>query len=181
VPAFVALLRGVNVGSANRVPMAQLREALAALGYTSVATLLNSGNAVFHDRQAASAKHATRIAAAIAKQFGLDVPVIVKSAAELAAIVAANPIRVPASEHSRLLIAFVQEAQSLRTLAGVEPLVQPPEQFAVGRQAAYLFCPHGIVDSKAWQALPGKAGGAVTTRNFATVLKLQDMASKLPP
>lgn len=65
MPKFVALLRGVNVGRAKRVPMAELRSLLGELGYTSVATLLNSGNAVFHAPKGTSAQHAADIAAAM--------------------------------------------------------------------------------------------------------------------
>jgi uncharacterized protein (DUF1697 family) len=179
MPAFVALLRGVNVGTARRVPMAQWREVLTGLGYRSVATLLNSGNAVFIGGKAPAAQQAAEIAAAMTQRFGIEVPVIVKTARELAGVVAGNPIQADEAAHSRLLVAFVQERKSLPALAGVAPLVKPPEQFAVGRDAAYLLCPFGIVDSKAWQALLAKGEGAVTTRNLATVLKLQQMASAL--
>lgn len=73
--SFVALLRGVNVGRGNRLPMADLRAQLAALGYTNVRTLLNSGNAVF-DRGSRSANaHAIRIRAAIVEKLGVDIPV----------------------------------------------------------------------------------------------------------
>ncbi len=178
MPKFVALLRGVNVGTAKRVPMAELRALLSRLGYTSVATLLNSGNAVFHSAQGASASHATGIAAAISGQLNIEVPVIVKSAKELAAIVAGNPINAQASEHSRFLVAFAQETKTLSRLAAVESLVVPPEQFAVGKHAAYLLCAGGILESKAGAALLGKTGGSATTRNWATVLKLHALASE---
>jgi uncharacterized protein (DUF1697 family) len=177
MPKFVALLRGVNVGTAKRVPMAELRALLSRLGYTHVATLLNSGNAVFHSAQGASARHATDIAAAISGQLNVEVPVIVKSAKELAAIVAGNPINAEASEHSRFLVAFAQDTKALSRLAAVESLVVPPEQFAVGKHAAYLLCARGILESKAGAALLGRAGGSATTRNWATVLKLHALAS----
>jgi uncharacterized protein (DUF1697 family) len=178
MPTFVALLRGVNVGKAKRVPMAELRALLSDLGYTRVATLLNSGNAVFCATKGASTRHAADIAAAITDQLEVDVPVIVKSASELAAIVSANPINAEASEHSRLLVAFVQDLKALTGLAAVEPLVVPPEQFVVGKHAAYLLCAAGILESKAGEALLGKAGRSATTRNWATVLKLQALASE---
>jgi uncharacterized protein (DUF1697 family) len=173
---FVALLRGINVGKANRVAMAELRELLAGSGYTDVATLLNSGNAVFRARQGTPASHAARIAAAIAQRFGFEVPVIVKSAAELSAIVAENPIRAAALEHPRLLVAFVQDAKALRQLTRIESVVVAPERFALGRHAAYLLCANGILESRAGKALLGKAGSPATTRNLATVLKLQALA-----
>jgi uncharacterized protein (DUF1697 family) len=173
---FVALLRGINVGKAKRLPMAQLRELLADLGYSDIATLLNSGNAVFRASGSASAKHAKDIAAAIVERFKFEVPVIVKSAKELAAIVVENPLPAIPSEHSRFLVGFVQDTQTLAGLKGIESLVKPPEQFAVGKSAAYLYCARGILESKAGEALLGKAGSVTTSRNWATVLKLAALA-----
>ena len=177
MPTFVALLRGVNVGKAKRVPMAELRALLSGMGYTGVATLLNSGNAVFRARRGAPAKHSGNIAAAISIKLKVEVPVIVKSATELTTIIVENPIKAGADEHPRVLVAFVQDTKALSSLAPVKSLVVPPEQFAVGKSAAYLFCAAGILESKAGAALLGKAGRSATTRNWATVLKLQALAS----
>jgi uncharacterized protein (DUF1697 family) len=178
MPAFVALLRGVNVGKARRLPMAELRALLAGLGYTGVGTLLNSGNAVFHARRGTPAKHSAEIAAAISTQLKMEVPVIVKSASELAAIVSENPIKARAEEHPRLLVAFGQDAKALASLTTIASLVVPPEQFSVGKNAAYFLCPAGILKSKAGEALLGKAGRSATTRNWATVLKLRALADE---
>jgi uncharacterized protein (DUF1697 family) len=169
---FVALLRGVNVGRANRVPMAQLRELLESLGYSDVRTLLNSGNAVFGGPQHSPARHVERIRAALAARLDVDVPVVVKSAKEMAAIVADNPLARIAVDGSRLLIAFTSDTRALKELATLAALVAPPEQLHVGRYAAYLWCANGILESKAGAALLGKAGSATTTRNWATVLKI---------
>ena len=177
MPTFVALLRGVNVGKAKRVPMAELRALLSGLGYTGVATLLNSGNAVFRAARGTPAKHSADIAAAISARLNIDVPVIVKSASELAAIVSENPVEAAADEHSRYLVAFFQDTKALSGLAAIESLAVPPEQFAVGKNAAYLLCAAGILESKAGEALLGKAGKSATTRNWATVLKLQALAN----
>src|SRR6185295_14280393 len=105
MPAFIALLRGVNVGKAKRVPMAEFRKLLEGLGYTSVVTLLNSGNAVFCAPSGTSKNHASDIAATILRKLKVEVPVIVKTATELAAIVAENPFAVAGPERSRMLIA----------------------------------------------------------------------------
>lgn len=172
---FVALLRGVNVGGAKRVPMAEWREQLEQLGYRDVATLLNSGNAVFGAAAGSPARHAAKIAAALRTQLGVDVPVIVKSAAELDAIVAANPIA-EAADPSRLLVAFAPDADMLAGLVPIAALVAAPERFEIGRHAAYLHCPQGILKSRAGEALLGRAGRGVTTRNWATTLKLQALA-----
>jgi uncharacterized protein (DUF1697 family) len=179
MPTFVALLHGVNVGNAKRVPMVEFRALLSSLGYADVATLLNSGNAVFRAAKGASAKHAVAIAAAITSRFKVEVPVIVMSATELAAIVAENPILIGAAERSRFLVAFVQDPEALPGLAAIGSLVVPPERFAVGKRAAYLFCAAGILRSKAGEALLGKGRGSATTRNWATVLKLHALASEV--
>lgn len=175
---FVALLRGVNVGKAKRVPMADLRSLLAGMGYSDVATLLNSGNAVFHASRGGPAKHAADIAATISAELRVEVPVVVKTAGDIAAIIAENPLATHAADHSRLLVAFAPDTETLQGLAGIASLVTPPEQFVVGRHAAYLHCPQDILGSKAWEALLGKTGRVATTRNWATTLKLGALASR---
>jgi uncharacterized protein (DUF1697 family) len=172
MPRYAVLLRGVNVGKGRRVPMAQLKWVLEGLGHTGVVTLLNSGNAVFTGAAGAPAGHAARIAAALKAALDVDVPVIVKTQAELARIVAGVPFALPEAEHPRLLIAFAPDAAALRPLAAVAPLVRPPERWHIGADAAYLHCPGGLHGSAAAEALLGKAGKAVTTRNRATTGKL---------
>ena len=178
MPRFVALLRGINVGKAKRVPMAELRALLTEIGYTGVATLLNSGNAVFRAAKGISAKHAADIASAISRKLTIEVPVIVKSMQELSVIVSENTLAEVAADHSRLLAIFVQDTKGLSELRAIEPLVVPPEKFIIGKNAAYLNCASGILESKAGAALLGKSGKRATTRNWATVLKLQALASE---
>lgn len=175
---FIALLRGINVGKAKRIPMANLRALLEELGYTNVATLLNSGNAVFSATKGTPAQHAQNIAAAITKTSKLDVPVIVKSAKELAAIIADNSLASDAVNPSQLLTIFSQEPEGLSRLDVVKELTVQPEKFLIGKHAAYLHCASGILKSKAAEALLGKSGKLVTTRNWATVLKLHALANK---
>jgi uncharacterized protein (DUF1697 family) len=167
----VALLRGVNVGGNKRVPMAEWRALLEGLGCTRVRTLLNSGNAVFDARP--SSQHPARIRQALLDGLQVDVPVIVKSAAEMTAIEAENPLLDVADDASRLIVAFTARPEDLAALAALAALVQPPEQLHVGRHAAYLWCANGILESKAGAALLGQAGRAATTRNWATVMKIR--------
>lgn len=181
MPRFVALLRGVNVGKANRVPMGEFRSMLESLGYADVVTLLNSGNAVFTSSGRSSARHAQTIARALGERFGVGVATVVRSSAELAAAVAANPIPVPEGDHSRFLVAFANDAAALQGLEPLQGMVRPPERFAIGRQAAYLYCAAGILESKAGVALTGKLGKSVTTRNWATTLKLAALCGAKAP
>jgi uncharacterized protein (DUF1697 family) len=178
MPTFVALLRGINVGKARRIPMAELRALVGELGHTGVVTLLNSGNVVFNATSGTSTRHAREIAAAISTRLNVEVPVIVKSAKELAAIVAENRLAGQAVDPSRLLVAFTQDARALSSLGAIGSLVLPPERFEVGLHAAYLYCAAGILESKAGKALLGQAGKCATTRNWATILKLQALASE---
>ena len=129
---FVALLRGVNIGKAKRVPMADFRKLLVGLGFTDVATLLNSGNAVFRAHSGTAPKHAADIAAAIDRKLKVDVPVIVKSAREFSAVVNGIPFSVDASQHSRILVAFTQTRADLAGLSALEPLLASGEQFVLG-------------------------------------------------
>lgn len=175
MPRFVVLLRGVNVGKGNKVPMAEFRAALEDLGHTAVQTLMNSGNAVFSSASRSPARLATDIASAIQARFGVVTPVIVKSAAEFAAIVANNPIAPPESEKSRFLVAFAMDRTRLQELATLQPLLQPGERLAVTEHAVYLHCSGGLLASKAGEALLGKAGRSITTRNWGTTLKLASL------
>ena len=178
MPRFVALLRGVNVGKAKRVPMAELRELLTALGYRDVRTLLNSGNAVFESAGRSTAAHASRIQIAIAKTLHVDVPVIVKSSADIAAIRQENALASIATEPSRRLVAFTATAADLNALAVLTPLISPRERFLLGKHGAYLWCPDGILKSRAAEALLGKVGRRATTRNWATVTKISALLHK---
>ncbi len=173
---FIALLRGINVGKSRRVSMEELRSLLGGLGYGEVSTLLNSGNAVFRAADGTPRHHAAAIAQALAAQMQVDVPVIVVASDDLAAIVHENPLTASAADPSRLLVAFAQDTQALGALDRIGALAKPPDQFALGSRAAYLHCAGGILESKAGKALLGKAGQAVTTRNWATVLKLHGLA-----
>ena len=173
--AYVALLRGINVGKGNRLPMADLRALLSELGYTDVATLLNSGNAVFKAARGPSAKLGAQIADAIEARLGLRIAVVVKSAQEWQAVVEGNPLAIAAPDHSRLFAICAQDVAALQGLTHLVPLLVEPEAFHIGSHAAYLHCAGGVLESKAGAALMSKGGPTVTTRNWATTLKLQGL------
>ena len=152
--------------------MADLKALLEDLGYTSVGTLLNSGNAVFTSTSRSHTEHAARIAAELQKQLKVKTPVIVKSAAELAEIINACPNTPPEADHSKFLVAFAAEASELYALKPLQDHAQAPERFVVTEVAAFLHCPAGVLQSRVGKALLGNAGKRVTVRNWATVMKL---------
>lgn len=174
-PNFVVLLRGVNVGKGNRVPMAEFRALLEAQGFTEVRTLLNSGNAVFRSVGRSASVHAKAISGALQKRLGLSIHVVVKSSSDYLAAVAENTLAPAADQHSRFLVAFAQDQAAIEALAALRPLVRAPERLLIGKHAAYLDCARGILESEIGTALLGKVGPAVTTRNWATTLKLETL------
>jgi uncharacterized protein (DUF1697 family) len=113
---YVALWRGINVGKAKRLAMADLRELLSSLGYTRVETLLNSGNAVFDGPAEDPVKVAGKLRAAVAARLHVDALVIVKSAEDIAGCIAGNSLGSVASDPSRLLVAFCPGAAELAKL-----------------------------------------------------------------
>jgi uncharacterized protein (DUF1697 family) len=160
VTTWVALLRGINLGARNRVPMAELRAALEALGHRDVRTLLASGNVVF----AGGRPSARRIEAAVLERTGVRSPVVLLRAAELREVVEQNPLDVP--DPKRFLVAFP---------LGVLPPAPPAEdgaRVARGPRALYLDLPGGVRNARSSRSV----ADAVTTRNWATVLKLLDLA-----
>ena len=172
MPRFVVLLRGVNVGKAKRVPMADFRAMLEALGHSDVKTLLNSGNAVFTSTRRNADKLADDIGAGLRERFAIATPVIVKSASELQAIVGGNPIVPPEPEHARFLVAFAMAPDRLTALESLRPLLHPGERLAITAHAAHLHCAGGLLESQASEALLVKVGKDVTSRNWSTVIKL---------
>ena len=172
MPRYVALFRGINVGKAKRIAMADLRALLEGLGYTGVKTLLNSGNAVFTARAGAPPKIAARIRAAVAGDLGIDSLVVVKSGQDLAGIIAGNELAKIATDPSRLLVAMVSDRKALAALAPLARKDWGAERVHLGRHAAYIWCAPGILESHAVEALMRATGATTTTRNWATLGKI---------
>lgn len=169
----IALLRGINVGRAKRVAMADLRLLIAGLGYSDVHTLLNSGNVLFNCTDAAHTA-AKRISDALVEQLGISSLVVVLTSAELVAVVEQNTL--PAvDDASRLLVVVPANSADLAKLAPLRGQDWTPEALAVGERAAYLWCLEGVLASRLPGAVEKAVGHAVTTRNWATMTKLLAM------
>ncbi len=171
MPRFVALLRGINVGRAKRLAMADLRALLADAGYTEVRTLLNSGNAVVTGPDDSPATHAARIEHAITERTGLAVRVVVLTADGLRTIFDANPFAEVATDGSRLIAHVHAELPIAR--AGIDPLAADPERARLIGQVVYQWCPDGVL------AAPpvGFPDMLVTTRNWNTITKLTSLVA----
>ena len=172
MPRYVALFRGINVGKAKRIAMADLRVLLGKLGFADVQTLLNSGNAVFTADAQPATRLAERIRQAVLAKTGVDAMVIVKSGKDVAAIVAGNELAKVATDPSRLLVAIIPENKALKAVEALAGAAWGNERIHVGKHAAYLWCADGILESKAVEALLKGLKGLGTTRNWATLNKI---------
>jgi uncharacterized protein (DUF1697 family) len=172
----VALLRGINVGTAKRVAMADLRTLVESLGYGDVRTLLNSGNVIFTAAPAVRGDAAARIERGLASLLGVASRVTVLTGAELEEIVAGNPLLDVADDPSRLMVTVLArpaDSARLRPLAGQD---WSPEVLSIGRRVTYAWMPRGVIDSRVLKALSRTLGDGITTRNWATILKLHALA-----
>lgn len=167
----VALLRGINVGRAKRVSMADLKALVEGLGYRDVRTLLNSGNVVFSTGMAPRTA-AARIEKALAAETGVTARVTVFTAAEIAAVVDENPLLEVADNPSRLLVTFLKEAEDRARLAPLMMQKWDADVIALGPRVVYVWCKNGILESRLAEAVAKVLGDAGTARNWATVLKL---------
>ena len=172
---YVALLRGINVGRAKRVAMADLRDMLEGLGFRDVRTLLNSGNAVFTAPKSAPVALAERIEEAMTRRLRVAARVTVISASEFQAAVDAMPFASDGRDPSRLMVGFIRTPGEERRLDDVVRQKWVPDEVARGPRVVYLWCPEGIVESPAFEAIGRAAGDGVTARNWSTVLKILAM------
>jgi len=168
----VALFRGINVGTAKRVAMADLRALFERLGYGDVRTLLNSGNVVFTAPGKGAAGVAARIEKEVAKRLGVASRVTVVTAKELGEAVRKNPLRDVADDDARLLVLLPADGKALAELKPLAKQDWKPERIALGRHAAWLWCAGGIHKSALWAAVNRALGDRGTSRNMATAAKL---------
>ena len=171
----IALIRGINVGRAKRVAMAELRALVEALGFGEARTLLNSGNVVYAARGVPADEAAARIEAALAARLGVSARVIVLTAAELEAIIQGNPLLPLANDPSRLLVGILAQGADAQQLAPLLAQDWGAEALALGPRAIYLGCPAGVLASRLVEAVGRALGDALTTRNWATMIKLHAM------
>ncbi len=172
----VALLRGINVGTAKRVSMAELKKLVEKLGFEDVRTLLNSGNVVFSADRAQAKEAAQGIQAALEKRLGVSARVTVLTAKELSTIVDENPLVELADDHSRLMVSIVARAADLAGLKRLAKQTWKPEALAIGSRAVYVWCPAGVLESPLCKLVAKELGDGVTSRNWATTMKLHALA-----
>ena len=177
MPRYALLLRGINVGRAHRIAMADLRELLTAEGHGGVATLLQSGNVAL-DSDRTAAELARSVERALERRFGFPVPVVVRTAEELRAVVAADPLGAVVTDPSRYVVSFSEDAVPAAVAELLGSTDPGDDAFAVSGRELYLWCPHGQLDSPLAAALATSGGAPSTARNWRTVLKLAELLQR---
>jgi uncharacterized protein (DUF1697 family) len=175
----IALLRAVNVGG-RKLPMAELRALCEGeLGWEDVETYIQSGNLVFRGKGSAAALEST-LEEAIEARFALDVPVVVRTAAQWAACASANPFADAArDEPNRLQLLVSKRPPKADAAETLRARAQAGEKVEAAGGALWLHYPEGVGTSKLTPALIDKACGSPTTgRNWRTVVKLREMAER---
>lgn len=168
--AFVALLRAVNVGGTGKLPMTELKAMCEELGFAAVRTYIASGNVVFTSRKSEAAIKTT-LEKRLHAYAGAPVGVVVRSAAEIAAVLADNPF--PKMAPNRTVAIFLDKAPSKDTLAGVRG--QKGEEIKLGTREIYVHYGDGMGQSKL--VIPAAKTG--TARNMNTIATLAKMAAEL--
>jgi len=170
----VALIRGINVGKAKRVAMAELRAELEKIGYADVRTLLNSGNVVFTLPAKSKGEPDARVEEVLEKRLKVPARVVVLTAAEVAEAVDDNPLlKLAEGDPARFLVAALAESVDRKALAALAKQEWAPEAFALGRRVAYLWLADGILASKMLTAFSRATKDGATTRNWTTMVKLR--------
>lgn len=176
--AYIALLRAINVSGRNKISMADLRALFADLGAEDVVTYVQSGNVVFSSTKAAGTLPGA-IEAAISREHGLDVKVLLRTGTQLDSILTRNPFTGGGRDTAKLHVTFLSgSAAAARTRALRDKSFEPDELRIAGREI-YLHCPAGYGRSKLTNAyLEQQLGLAATTRNWKTVNRLAELAAR---
>jgi len=163
----VALLRGVNVGGKNKLPMKDLTSMFIGAGCRDVSTYIQSGNVVFSAPATVLKKVPAAVSTKIADRFGYNVPVVIRSHEELATAIQSNPFPEAVQEGRTLYVAFLADVPHMDAVAKLDPNRSPPDRFVVIGRDVYLHLLN--------HAAKTKLSTVSTARNWNTVLKLHEM------
>ena len=176
----VALLRGINVGGKNRLLMSDLSAMFAESGCEDVRTYIQSGNVVFRADPELARLVPDVIGAAIAERFGYRVPVLTRTAGQLAAIARENPFLRGGADAGKLHVGFLAEQPEAAAADALDPQRSPPDEYAVVGREVYFHCPLGLARTKfTTPYFESKLSTIMTVRNWRAVMRLREMTAGL--
>jgi uncharacterized protein (DUF1697 family) len=181
MPAYIAMLRGINIGPHKRIKMDRLRESFEALGFAAVETYIQSGNVVFKTGKASPASLGKKIEAKLLDDFGFSVSVILRTAQEMETIIRGNPLlQEKGIDSAKLHVAFLSETPLRAALAKLQVLTLAPDRARSVGTELYLYFPNGVSGSSLWKHPLDRVLAVTTTmRNWNTVNQLSAMAKEL--
>lgn len=176
---YAALLRGINLGSVNKISMPDLRRLFEDLGHTHVRTYVQSGNVVFDAARTAPTELARQIEAGVADVFGHAISVVIRTRGELRRVVARNPFPTEGVPGTALHVMFLSGPASAARIKTLDPERSPPDRFEVRGREIYLSYPNGMGRSKLTIGYFEKQlRTRATARNWNTVARLLDMMTE---
>lgn len=173
---FIALLRGINVGGHNKLPMQGLRDVMYNLGYQNADTYIQTGNVVFQAKENDKRKISSDIRSAVEEQYGFAPQVMVLDFGEMKQAIEANPFPEAESEPKSLHLSFLISEPSNPDLESLENYKTESERFELVDKVFYLHAPEGIGRSKLAGNAEKLIGVSMTGRNWRTVKKIMEMA-----
>ena len=174
----VALLRGINVGGKNRLPMKELAAMFVDLGCDDVRTYIQSGNVLFRTSPTLGKDISSLISSSILSRFGYRVPVVTRTAQDLQEIVQANPFLEAGAETDKLHVVFLPDLPDGAHVEALDPNRSPSDEFAVLGREIYLHCPNGLARSKLTNNyFDSRLSTTSTMRNWRTVLELLELSA----
>jgi uncharacterized protein (DUF1697 family) len=175
---YVALLRGINLGGKNKLPMKDLIAIFCAAGCDDVQTYIQSGNVVFSAPVEIERGLCADISAQVLKRFGFSVPVVLRSTGELEDTFRNNPFLKLGAPEETLHVMFLADLPEPRSVAGLDPARSPGDAFVVRGREIYLRLPSGVANSKLTNAyFDSKLATTSTSRNWRTVTTLFEMCN----
>ncbi len=175
---MIALLRGINVGRAKRIAMADLREMFAELGHDNVKTYISSGNVIFDTSTSDGGVLARQIGEAITARFGLEVAVVVLSRSELEGVASDSPLLQQIDDHKHLIVTVLDGPADLERIDAIDRTAHHPESFIVVGRAIHIHCPNGQAEMQLNNAFWEKTLDQVaTTRTWRTLTKLMELSA----
>ncbi len=176
---YVALLRGINVGGKNMLPMRDLVAMFERAGCAEVRHYVQSGNIVFRAASSLAARVSQIVAGEIERAFRMRVPVVLRRGRELSAVIKGNPLIAGGADPQACHVMFLADAPSKRRAADIDPGRSPGDSFTLKGSEVYLYCPNGVGRTKLTNAYFDSVLGTTSTgRNWRTVLKLAEMSAE---
>ncbi|MDX5151158.1 MAG: DUF1697 domain-containing protein [Acidiferrobacterales bacterium] len=176
---YVSILRGINVSGQKKIKMDDLTVLYESLGFENVRTYIQSGNVVFDAAGKNSEKIAGDIEQAIQRRYGFEVPVQLRTRAEMGTIVKANPfLKEEGIDIGKLHVTFLERAPGKSSVQKFNPGSLGPDRYVIQRAEVYLYCPGGYGKTRmSNNFIEKQLGVRATTRNWKTVNVLADMVN----